>query len=58
MSLVTDDQVKVHREQDLMRLEEHFVAYDEHRVDARMNELLEKREEWGREWIKQGVCTY
>ena len=43
MSLITDEQVKVHRLQDLMRLEKHLIAYDEHRMDARTKKLLEKK---------------
>ena len=40
MSLVTDDQVKAHRKQYLMRLKEHLIADDEYRMDARTKELL------------------
>lgn len=59
MSLITDDQVKVHRQQDLMRLEEHLVAYDEHRVEARTKKLLEKQELRAGDGVsKQGVSMH
>jgi uncharacterized protein (DUF1015 family) len=43
VTFITNDQVKVHRVQDLVRLKEHLIADDEHRVDAGTKKTLEKQ---------------